>query len=80
MRAIWLGVFILGIFTAAVSSTLVFLLYVILWAVLPKAETAADFLKMKGKPMNFDNLKNESNKLVQFANESTQRETGGQTI
>jgi len=73
MRAIWLGIFILGIFTAAVSSTLVFLLYVILWAVLPKAETAADFLKMKGKPMNFDNLKNESNKLVQFANESTQR-------
>lgn len=73
MRAIWLGIFILGIFTAAVSSTLVVLLYVILWAVLPKAETAADFLKMKGKPMNFDNLKNESNKLVQFANESTQR-------
>jgi phage shock protein PspC (stress-responsive transcriptional regulator) len=73
MRAIWLGIFVLGIFTAAVSSTLVFLLYIILWAVLPKAETAADFLKMKGKPMNFDNLKNESNKLVQFANESTQR-------
>ncbi|SEM08733.1 Phage shock protein PspC (stress-responsive transcriptional regulator) [Chryseobacterium taichungense] len=73
MRAIWLGIFILGIFTAAISSTLVFLLYIILWAVLPKAETAADFLKMKGKPMNFDNLKNESNKLVQFANESTQR-------
>lgn len=73
MRAIWLGIFVLGIFTAAVSSTLVVLLYIILWAVLPKAETAADFLKMKGKPMNFDNLKNESNKLVQFANESTQR-------
>lgn len=73
MRAIWLGIFILGIFTAAISSTLVLLLYIILWAVLPKAETAADFLKMKGKPMNFDNLKNESNKLVQFANESTQR-------
>ncbi|WP_292010355.1 PspC domain-containing protein [Chryseobacterium sp.] len=73
MRAIWLGVFILGIFTAAISSTLVGLLYIILWIVLPKAETASDFLKMKGKPMNFDNLKNESNKLVQFANESTQR-------
>ena len=73
MRAIWLGVFILGIFTAAISSSLIGLLYVILWIVLPKAETAADFLKMKGKPMNFDNLKNESNKLVQFANESTQR-------
>jgi phage shock protein PspC (stress-responsive transcriptional regulator) len=73
MRAIWLGVFILGIFTAAISSSLIALLYVILWIVLPKAETAADYLKMKGKPMNFDNLKDESNKLVQFANESTQR-------
>lgn len=73
MRAIWLGIFILGIFTAAISSSLIALLYIILWIVLPKAETAADFLKMKGKPMNFDNLKNESNKLVQFANESTQR-------
>lgn len=73
MRAIWLGIFVLGIFTAAISSSLIGLLYVILWIVLPKAETAADFLKMKGKPMNFDNLKNESNKLVQFANESTQR-------
>lgn len=73
MRAIWLGIFVLGIFTQAVSSSLVALLYIILWIVLPKAETAADFLKMKGKPMNFDNLKSESNKLVQFANESTQR-------
>ncbi|NIF04517.1 PspC domain-containing protein [Chryseobacterium sp. Tr-659] len=73
MRAIWLGIFVLGIFTAAISSTLIGLLYVLLWIVLPKAETAADFLKMKGKPMNFDNLKSESNKLVQFANESTQR-------
>ena len=50
-------------FTAAISSSLIGLLYVILWIVLPKAETAADFLKMQGKPMNFDNLKNESNKL-----------------
>ncbi|MDH6250470.1 phage shock protein PspC (stress-responsive transcriptional regulator) [Chryseobacterium sp. H1D6B] len=73
MRAIWLGVFILGIFTVAISSSLIGLLYIILWIVLPKAETATDYLKMKGKPMNFDNLKNESNKLVQFANESTQR-------
>lgn len=73
MRAIWLGIFVLGIFTVAISSSLIGLLYIILWVVLPKAETAADFLKMKGKPMNFDNLKSESNKLVQFANESTQR-------
>lgn len=73
MRAIWLGIAILGIFTAAISTSLIVLIYLILWIVLPKAETATDFLKMKGKPMNFDNLKNESNKLVQFANESTQR-------
>lgn len=73
MRAIWLGIAILGIFTAAISTSLIILIYVILWVVLPKAETATDFLKMKGKPMNFDNLKNESTKLVQFANESTQR-------
>lgn len=73
MRSIWLGIAILGVFTAAISTTLIGLIYVILWIVLPKAETATDFLKMKGKPMNFDNLKSESNKLVQFANESTQR-------
>ena len=73
MRAIWLGIAILGVFTAAISTSLIILIYVILWIVLPKAETATDFLKMKGKPMSFDNLKNESNKLVQFANESTQR-------
>ncbi|WP_027377143.1 PspC domain-containing protein [Kaistella palustris] len=73
MRAIWLGIAILGIFSAAISTMLIILIYVILWAVLPKAETATDFLKMKGKPMNFDNLKEESTKIVQFANESTQR-------
>lgn len=73
MRAIWLGIAILGVFTAAISTSLIVLIYIILWIVLPQAETATDFLKMKGKPMNFDNLKNESNKLVQFANESTQR-------
>ncbi len=73
MRAIWLGIAILGIFTAAISTTLLIFIYFILWIVMPKAETASDFLKMKGKPMNFDNLKEESNKIVQFANESTQR-------
>jgi phage shock protein PspC (stress-responsive transcriptional regulator) len=72
MRAIWVIVFLILI-PAAASAWLIALLYIILWIVLPKAQTAADFLKMKGKPMNFDNLKNESNKLVQFANESTQR-------
>lgn len=72
MRAIWLGIAIIGIFTA-ISTMIIVLIYIILWIVLPKAETASDFLKMKGKPMNFDNLKEESTKIVQFANESTQR-------
>ena len=72
MRAIWLGVAILGIFTV-ISTGLIVLLYIILWIVIPKAETAADFLKMKGKPMNFGNLREESTKIIQFANDSSQR-------
>lgn len=70
MRAIWIGAFVLLI-PAAGSPALITLLYLILWAVLPKAESAADFLKMKGKPINFDNIKQESGNLVKFANEST---------
>lgn len=73
MRAIWLGIAVLGVFTAAISTSLIILIYIILWIVLPRAETATDFLKMKGKPLNFDNLKQESTKIVQFANESTQK-------
>ena len=73
MRVIWLGIAILGIFTAAISTSLIVLAYIILWAVLPKAQTASDFLKMKGRPVNFDTLKDESNKIIQFANESSQR-------
>lgn len=72
MRLIWVGAF-LFLWVAPGSSFLIILLYFILWAVLPKAETASDFLKMKGKPLNFDNLKEESSKIVQFANETTTR-------
>lgn len=72
MRLIWVGAFIF-LWVAPGSSLLVIVLYFILWAVLPKAETASDFLKMKGKPLNFDNLKEESSKIVQFANETTAR-------
>ncbi|KMQ62118.1 phage-shock protein [Chryseobacterium sp. BLS98] len=72
MRLIWVGAF-LFLWVAPGSSFLIVLLYFILWAVLPKAETASDFLKMKGKPLNFDNLKEESSKIVQFANETTTR-------
>ena len=69
MRLIWVGAFIILCFGAPVMLFLP-LLYIILWAILPKAITASDFLKMKGKPLNFDNLKEESNKMVQFTNEA----------
>lgn len=72
MRLIWIGAF-LFLWIAPGSSFLVVLLYGILWMVLPQAESASDYLKMKGKPLNFDNLKEESSKIVQFANDSTQR-------
>lgn len=70
MRVIWVALFLM-LFPAAGSPLLMVLLYIILWAVLPKAETAADFLKMKGKPLNFDNIKAESGNIVKFANESS---------
>lgn len=74
IRGILLGVIILDVFfTFAISTSFLVLLYIILWIVLPKARTASDFLKMEGKPANFDNLKEQSNKIVSFANESTQR-------
>ncbi|MGV4413372.1 PspC domain-containing protein [Chryseobacterium sp. T1] len=72
MRLIWIGAF-LFLWIAPGSSFLVVLLYGILWMVLPQAASASDYLKMKGKPLNFDNLKEESSKIVQFANDSTQR-------
>ena len=70
MRVIWTATFLIMI-PAAGSALIILLLYAVLWLVLPKAETAADFLKMKGKPLNFDNLKEESSNIVKFANEST---------
>ena len=74
IRGILVAVIVLDIFfTFAISTSFLVLLYIILWIVLPKAETASDFLKMEGKPANFDNLKEQSNKIVQFANDSTQR-------
>ena len=70
MRAIWVLAAFTGLFTAAISTTLIIVIYVILWAVMPKAESTSDLLKMKGKPVNFDTIKEESNKIVQFTNEA----------
>ncbi len=72
MRVIWAALAIIGIFTAFPTMILI-LVYVILWAILPVAKTTSDYLKMQGKPINFDTIKEESNKIVQFTNEAGQK-------
>ena len=64
MRIIWILVFI---FTVGFISVVA---YVILWIVLPEAETASDFLKMQGKPINFDSLKEAGQRVSSFYNEN----------
>ena len=64
MRIIWILVFI---FTVGFVSVVA---YVILWIVLPEAETASDFLKMQGKPINFDSLKEAGQRVSSFYNEN----------
>ena len=64
MRIIWILVFI---FTVGFVSVVA---YVILWMVLPEAETASDFLKMQGKPINFDSLKEAGQRVSSFYNEN----------
>ena len=44
--------------------------YIILWVAVPGAETASDFLKMQGKPINFDSLKEAGQKVNSFYNEN----------
>ena len=64
MRIIWILVFI---FTVGFVSVVA---YVILWVVLPEAETASDFLKMQGRPINFDSLKEAGQRVNSFYNEN----------
>ena len=72
MRIIWVLAFF-ALIPLPGTPMLMVLVYVILWAVLPKAQSTSDFLKMKGKPVNFDTIKEESNKIVQFTNEAGQK-------
>lgn len=41
-----------------------FLLYIILWAIIPAAKSPSDRLQMKGKPVNIDTLKEEVEKAA----------------
>lgn len=64
MRLIWVIALFVGLFFPVV------ILYILLWAVTPKAESVSDILKMKGKPIDFENIKEES---IRFASESSQK-------
>lgn len=72
MRVIWVLSFF-ALIPLPGTPFLVILVYIILWAILPKAQSTSDILKMKGKPVNFDTIKEESNKIVQFTNEAGQK-------
>ncbi|NAW51385.1 PspC domain-containing protein [Elizabethkingia argentiflava] len=57
------------------------LAYIILWIVVPIAKTTSELLKMKGKPLNFDNLKGQSSKTsqtVQYSSGNTNKITSKQ--
>lgn len=70
MRIIWFLAFF-ALIPLPGSPSIIVIIYIVLWLILPKATTAADFLKMRGKPLNFDNLKNESNNIIKLASESS---------
>jgi len=57
VRAIWLVLGLLGIFTAGVSLFFVLLCYFILLIFVPKARTTSEKLQMYGQPANIDTLK-----------------------
>ena len=57
IRAGWLILGFLGIFTAGVSLLFVILSYVVLLAIVPKANTTSEKLQMYGKPANIETLK-----------------------
>ena len=57
VRAVWLILGVLGIFTAGVSLLLVIFCYFILLIFVPKAKTTSEKLQMYGQPANIDTLK-----------------------
>lgn len=79
MRILWLGLFLFGLFVIPPFFLVVLTAYIALWAILPKATTATDFLKMKGEPINFDSLKNESLKRSQIQDSGSPINTTNQT-
>ncbi len=62
---VWIRLF----FVAALFLGFGFLMYIILWIVMPEAKTASDKLKMKGEPINIHNIgkkfEEEANKVTE---------------
>lgn len=56
LRVIWAALPILDIFMGGISTSLVFLAYVVLWIAVPKALTATQKMQMRGEPVNLDNI------------------------
>jgi phage shock protein PspC (stress-responsive transcriptional regulator) len=52
VQALWIRLF----FVIALFAGFGFLLYIILWIIMPEAKTASDKLHMKGEPVNIDNI------------------------
>ncbi|WKS95787.1 PspC domain-containing protein [Riemerella columbina] len=75
MRLIWVVLFLCLYALPYSNPGFLLLIYGLLWLILPKAVTASDFLKMRGEPLNFDNLKNESSKIAKIATDSSRRIT-----
>lgn len=65
IRLIWAGAFFIG--------GIGFLLYIILWAIIPKANSSIDRLKMKGKPINVDTVKEEVERAAQNVSEKSKQ-------
>lgn len=55
MEALWLRIAVIVLVMASVGSLIP--IYILLWILVPKAETAADRLMMRGEPVTVDNIK-----------------------
>jgi phage shock protein PspC (stress-responsive transcriptional regulator) len=65
IRLIWLVAFLIG--------GVGFLLYLVLWVIIPKANSSIDRLKMKGRPINVDTVKEEVERAAQNVSEKSKQ-------
>lgn len=80
VRAVWLVLAMLGIFTAGVSFLFVGFSYFILLLFVPKAQTTTEKLQMYGKPANIETLKKnvqEASETVLSKGQEVSRSLGG---